>query len=80
MRKFRKANSGVVFEFYQKENKKATPVIILLASDASFLGQHRTHHPICSESIIYSSVFKIQDIVNVNLSGLFVRSITSKST
>ena len=52
MRKIRKANSGVVFEFYQKENKNASPVIILLASDASYSGQHRSHHPIYRESII----------------------------
>jgi hypothetical protein len=43
MRRFRKANSGVVFEFYQKEAKLATPVIFLLASDASYSGQHRSH-------------------------------------
>ena len=77
MRKFRKANSGVVFEFYQKKNKNATPVIFLLASDVSFSGQHRTHHPIYRESIIYS---KLQGIVYVNISGLFVRSVTSAST
>jgi hypothetical protein len=56
MRRFRKANSGVVFEFYQKEAKLATPVIFLLASDASYSGQHRSHHPIYRESIIYPSV------------------------
>ena len=77
MRKIRKANSGVVFEFYQKENKNATPVIFLLASDASYSGQHRTHHPIYRESIICS---KLQGIVYVNISGLFVRSVTSEST
>jgi hypothetical protein len=46
---FRRANSGVVFEFHQKENPGATPVIILLASDASYSGQHREHHPIYRE-------------------------------
>jgi len=45
-RRFRRANSGVVFEFHQKDNPGCSPVIFLLASDASFSGQHRSHHPI----------------------------------
>jgi hypothetical protein len=44
--RFRRANSGVVFEFHQKDNPGCSPVIFLLASDASFSGQHRAHHPI----------------------------------
>jgi hypothetical protein len=46
---FRRANSGVVFEFFSKEYPEATPVIFILASDASFSGQHREHHPIYRE-------------------------------
>jgi hypothetical protein len=45
MLRFEKSKSGVIFEFYQNENKNATPVIVLLASDASYEGQHRSHHP-----------------------------------
>jgi hypothetical protein len=40
---FRRANSGVVFEFISMEypQEYATPVIFILSSDASFSGQHR---------------------------------------
>ena len=49
-RRFRRANSGVVFEFFQNESQDSTsPVIFLLASDASFSGQHKEHHPIYCE-------------------------------
>jgi hypothetical protein len=46
---FRQANSGVVFEVFSKDFPDATPVIFLLASDASFSGEHREHHPIYRE-------------------------------
>ena len=53
-RRFQRANSGVIFEFFQKENPDTTsPVIFLLASDASFSGQHREHHPIYRAYSIY---------------------------
>ena len=55
-RRFRGANSGVVFEFLSKDFPDATPVIFLLASDASFSGQHREHHPIYRELYLSLSV------------------------
>ena len=57
-RMFRRANSGVVFEFISMEypQEYATPVIFILSSDASFSGQHREHHPIYREHIYYSCI------------------------
>ena len=38
--------SGAVFEFFQLQVPHASPVILVLASNASFSGQHSVHHPI----------------------------------
>jgi hypothetical protein len=54
-RRFQRANSGVVFEFISKDFPEATPVIFILASDASFSGQHREHHPIYREFYLFLS-------------------------
>jgi len=40
------ANSGMVFEAAQLIDLKSSPVLALFFSDASFSGQHLTHHPI----------------------------------
>ena len=45
-RTFRRVNSGMAFEYFQLQNPAASPVVFVLASDASFSGQHREHHPI----------------------------------
>jgi hypothetical protein len=54
-RRFQRANSGVVFEFISKDFPEATPVVFILASDASFSGQHREHHPIYREFYLFLS-------------------------
>jgi len=43
---FRRANSGTVFEYFQIQDPDASPAVFVLASDASFSGQNREHHPI----------------------------------
>jgi hypothetical protein len=60
-RRFQRANSGVVFEFISKDFPDATPIVFLLASDASFSGQHREHHPIYRE--FFMNVMIIMSIV-----------------
>jgi 3'-phosphoadenosine 5'-phosphosulfate (PAPS) 3'-phosphatase len=40
------ANSGMVFEAAQLIDLESSPVLALFFSDASFSGQHMTHHPI----------------------------------
>ncbi len=47
------ANSGMVFEAAQRINLESSPVLALFFSDASFSGQHMTHHPIYSMSFIF---------------------------
>ena len=44
-----RANSGMVFEAAQLIDLESSPVLALFFSDASFSGQHMTHHPIYSE-------------------------------
>ena len=46
---FRRANSGTVFEYFQCQDPDASPAVFVLASDASFSGQNREHHPIYYE-------------------------------
>jgi hypothetical protein len=48
---FRRANSGTVFEYFQIQDPDASPAVFVLASDASFSGQNREHHPIYCEFI-----------------------------
>ena len=43
---FRRVNSGTVFEYFQCQDPDASPAVFVLASDASFSGQNREHHPI----------------------------------
>lgn len=51
-RVFRRANSGTVFEYFQIQHPYASPAVFVLASDASFSGQNREHHPIyCTLSL-----------------------------
>jgi len=45
-RMFRRVNSGMVFEYFQLQHPAASPVVFVLASDASYSGQHREHHPV----------------------------------
>ena len=45
------ANSGLVFEAAQLNS---SPVLALFFSDASFAGQHMTHHPIYSMSCLFA--------------------------
>jgi len=52
---FRRANSGTVFEYFQIQDPDASPVVFVLASDASFSGQNREHHP------IYCKFFCVDD-------------------
>lgn len=40
------ANAGMVFEAAQLIDLESSPVLALFFSDASFSGQHMTHHPI----------------------------------
>jgi len=46
---FRRVNSGTVFEYFQCQDPDASPAVFVLASDASFSGQNREHHPIYCE-------------------------------
>ena len=48
-RMFRRANSGTVFEYFQIQDPDASLAVFVLASDASFSGQNREHHPIYCE-------------------------------
>jgi len=51
-RAFSKANSGTIFQAFQLLNPKCSPVLALFYADASFSGQHMTHHPIYSKCAI----------------------------
>ena len=42
------ANAGMVFEAAQLIDTDSSPVLAVFFSDASFSGQHMTHHPIYS--------------------------------
>ena len=44
-RAFSRANSGTIFQAFQLLNPKCSPVLALFYADASFTGQHMTHHP-----------------------------------
>ena len=46
------ANSGMVFEAAQLIDLNSTPVLTF--SDASFAGQHMTHHPIYRMSCLFA--------------------------
>ena len=48
------ANSGMVFETAQLIDLNSSPVLALFFSDASFVGQHMTHHPIYSMSCLFA--------------------------
>ena len=43
-----RVNSGMVFEAAQLIDTDSSPVLAVFFSDASFSGQHMTHHPIYS--------------------------------
>ena len=60
-RAFSKANSGMVFEAAQFININSSPVLALFYADASFAGQHMTHHPIYSKQCINAIIFIIFD-------------------
>ena len=51
-RAFSKSNSGMVFEAAQLMDINSSPVLALFYADASFSGQHMTHHPIYSKQCI----------------------------
>ena len=51
-----RANSGMVFEAAQLIDLESSPVLALFFSDASFSGQHMTHHPIYSKPCLFSFV------------------------
>ena len=53
---FRRVNSGAVFEYFQLQVPHASPVVFVLASDASFSGKHRGHHPIYRKFMLFLSV------------------------
>ena len=44
------ANRGLVFESAQLIDLGSSPVLVLFFSDASYSGQHMTHHPIYCKS------------------------------
>ncbi len=46
------ANGGMVFEAAQLIDLESSPILTLFFSDASFSGQHMTHHPIYSMSCL----------------------------
>jgi len=48
------ANSGMVFEAAQLIDLNSSPALTLFFSDASFAGQHMTHHPIYSMSCLFA--------------------------
>ena len=57
---FRRANSGTVFEYFQIQDPDASPAVFVLASDASFSGQNREHHPIyCEKHFICVTMRKL---------------------
>ena len=51
-RAFSKSNSGMVFEAAQLIDINSSPVLASFYADASFAGQHMTHHPIYSKQYI----------------------------
>ena len=54
---FRRANSGTVFEYFQIQDPDASPAVFVLASDASFSGQNREHHPIyCKLKVVLRNI------------------------
>ena len=58
---FRRANSGTVFEYFQIQDPDASPAVFVLASDASFSGQNREHHPIyCEKHFICVKMRKLR--------------------
>lgn len=48
------ANSGMVFEAAQLIDVNSSPVLALFFSDASFAGQHMSHHPIYCTSCLFA--------------------------
>ena len=58
-RAFSKANSGMVFEAAQLIDINSSPVLALFYADASFAGQHMTHHPIYSKQYITAIILII---------------------
>jgi len=64
------ANSGMLFEAAQLIDVNSSPVLALFFSDASFAGQHMSHHPIYCTSCLFALFdrFNILIIVIINLS------------
>ena len=48
------ANSGMVFEAAKLIDLNSSPVLAWFFPDASFAGQHMTHHPINSMSCLFA--------------------------
>ena len=48
------ANSGMVFEAAQLIDVNSSPVLALFFSDASFAGQHMSHHPVYCTSCLFA--------------------------
>jgi len=58
-RAFSKSNSAMVFEAAQLIDINSSPVLALFYADASFAGQHMTHHPIYSKQYIHAIILII---------------------
>ena len=57
-RTFQKANSGLVFECFQLLDPTVSPVLVIIASDASHKG-HISRHPLYCEYITPSTCFTL---------------------
>ena len=71
-RAFSRSNSGTIFQAFQLLNPKCSPVLALFYADASFSGQHMTHHPIYSKcNHFFCNYFDYMLIVLITINWTF---------